>query len=78
MGDERPWSPGLRLLVRSPLPATLRLLRDGRVETVTEGNTLEHPVSRPGVYRVELWLTLDGERRPWVYSNPIYLRGQGR
>jgi hypothetical protein len=78
MGDERPWSPGLRLQVRSPLPATIRLLRDGSVEALAEGHTLEAPASRPGVYRVELWLTLDGERRPWIYSNPVYLRGQGR
>lgn len=78
MGDERPWSPGLRLQVRSPLPATIRLLRDGSVEALAEGHTLEAPASRPGVYRVELWLALDGERRPWIYSNPVYLRGQGR
>ena len=27
-----------------------------------------------GVYRVEGWLKLDGEDRPWIYSNPIYVR----
>ena len=24
--------------------------------------------------RVEGWLKLDGEDRPWIYSNPIYVR----
>jgi len=35
---------------------------------------LEFGLSNPGVYRVEGWLKLDGELRPWVYSNPIYVR----
>jgi len=73
-GEERTWTVGQRLEVRSPLPATIRLIRDGQVEAMSEGDRFDHPVSRPGVYRVELWLTLDAERRPWVYSNPIYLR----
>ena len=74
MGDERPWVSGQRLEIRSPFPATIRLIRDGQVETVSEGESLNHPVTRAGVYRVELWLPLGDERRPWLYSNPIYLR----
>ena len=74
LGEERPFTAGQRLEIRSPLPATIRLIRDGQVEATAEGDHLDHPVTRPGVYRVELWLTLDTERRPWVYSNPIYLR----
>ncbi len=74
MGDERPWVSGQRLEIRSPLPATIRLIRDGLVEVVSEGESLDHPVTRAGVYRVELWLPIGGERRPWLYSNPIYLR----
>ena len=27
-----------------------------------------------GVYRVEGWLTVDTEERPWIYANPIYVR----
>lgn len=38
------------------------------------GDELERPVESPGVYRVEAWLDADGERRPWIYSNPIYVR----
>jgi hypothetical protein len=74
MGDERPWVSGQQLEIRSPLPATIRLIRDGQVEAVSEGESLDHPVTRAGVYRVELWLPIGGERRPWLYSNPIYLR----
>jgi hypothetical protein len=35
---------------------------------------LEHEVTAPGDYRVEGWLGVGGEERPWVYSNPIYVR----
>ena len=38
------------------------------------GDTLEFAVNSSGVYRVEGWLDVAGERRPWVYSNPIYVR----
>ena len=31
-------------------------------------------VAAAGVYRVEGWLKVDGEERPWIYSNPIYAR----
>lgn len=34
---------------------------------------VDHP-SSPGVYPLEGWLKLDSEDRPWVYSNPIYVR----
>ena len=74
MGEERPWAPGQRLEVRSPLPATIRLIRDGQVESVSQGESLDHPATRAGVYRVELWLPIGGELRPWLYSNPLFLR----
>lgn len=77
MGEERPWAPGQRLEVRSPLPATIRLIRDGQVEAVSQGEALDHPVTRAGVYRVELWLPIGGELRPWLYSNPLFLRSVG-
>ena len=38
------------------------------------GDRLEHEVTAPGVYRIEGWLEVGGEERPWLYSNPIYVR----
>jgi hypothetical protein len=74
MGDERPWTPGTTLRVRSTLPARIRLMRDGREVAVGDGHEFHHEAKEPGVYRVELWLELGGELRPWLYSNPVYLR----
>jgi len=34
----------------------------------------EFEVKEPGVHRLEAWLTVDGELRPWIFANPIYLR----
>jgi hypothetical protein len=28
----------------------------------------------PGCYRVEVWRRVLGRHRPWIYSNPIYVR----
>lgn len=74
MGDEVKFVSGTTLRARFPVPCDIRLLRDGKVITRTHGDRLEHSPTSPGVYRVEGWLTLDNEERPWLYSNPIYLR----
>lgn len=74
MGDEMKWQPGMKLRARLPVPALVRLLNSG--EEVFRGTVdrLEHAVTKPGVYRLEAWLEIGGEWRPWLYSNPIYLR----
>jgi len=74
MGDEARYAEGQKLLARFPVGCHIRLLRNGKVVAEPESDRLEHALDGPGVYRVEGWLKLDGEHRPWVYSNPIYLR----
>jgi hypothetical protein len=74
MGDEVKFGQGQKLVARFPAAGHIRLLRDGKVVTESEGDQLEYAVEGPGVFRVEGWLKLDGEDRPWIYSNPIYLR----
>jgi len=34
----------------------------------------EFAVKEPGAYRLEAFMELDGEHRPWLYANPIYVR----
>jgi len=74
MGDETKFSTNQVLRAQFPLPCHIRLLSDGKAVADRNGDQLEFSPSAPGVYRVEGWLILDGEERPWVYSNPIYLR----
>jgi hypothetical protein len=73
MGAEAP--AGHRVLrTRTPLPARLRLLHDGREIAARDGTALEHEVEAPGAYRVEAYRRARGRERTWILSNPIYLR----
>lgn len=75
MGDEVKRGDGLKLTARLPVPALVRLIHQGKEIARTEGKaTFEQAVTEPGAYRLEAWLKLDDEWRPWIYSNPIYVR----
>jgi hypothetical protein len=77
MGDEVPFAEGKRIHVESPLAGRIRLLRDGATVAESRGGTLDAPVQGAGVHRVEVWLEIGGEWRPWIYGNPIYIRARG-
>lgn len=68
MGEEV--EPGFELRVRTPLPAHIRLLRDGELVAATDSDELVHPIELHGVYRAEVALG----KRPWIFSNPVYVR----
>jgi hypothetical protein len=75
MGDEVARSEGLKLSARLPVPAMIRLLRGGKEVAKAEGKAdFEFEVRESGAHRLEAWLKLDGEWRPWIFSNPIYVK----
>jgi hypothetical protein len=74
MGDEVKMSPTLRLKAEAPVACSWKLLRNGEVVATSAGREITLPLTAAGVYRVEAWLEADGEMRPWIYSNPIYVR----
>jgi hypothetical protein len=75
MGDEAQLAGGLKLTAKLPLPAYVRLLRYGKEVAKSVGKAeFEFAVKEAGAYRLEAWLELDGEYRPWVFANPIYVR----
>lgn len=74
MGDEVPLAPGARIKAQFPVSCRIRLMEGGRLVAEEVGDHLDVPVREPGVYRVEGWITLDGEDRGWIYANPIYVR----
>ena len=57
-----------RVLVSERRPARLNLAAVGPL-----GRELRFEPAGPGVFRIEASFTIDGERRPWIYSNPVYL-----
>lgn len=74
IGGEVPFNDGLRLRAEAPLNATFKLVRDGKVMLNQVGSALEYAADKPGIYRLEVWLKLAGEDRPWILTNPIYVR----
>lgn len=73
MGDRVPMLPNTRLTARFPIPAIVKLIHKGQV--VSESRTADFTFApkEPGAYRLEAWLEIAGELRPWIYSNPVYL-----
>lgn len=75
MGDETKLADGLKLTAKLPLPAYVRLLRHGEEVATSEGQAeFEFALKEPGAYRLEAWLKLGGELRPWILANPIYVK----
>ncbi len=54
----------------APVPATWRVVHDGRVRATVEGTVLNYPLPAGGVWRVELFRG----GQAWLYSNPLYVR----
>lgn len=76
MGDEIPVRDGLTFQIHLPSPAECLLFRNGSpVMSWHNRENCTHITAEPGVYRVEVYLQSHGERRGWIYSNPIYVRG---
>jgi hypothetical protein len=75
MGDEISPAGGVTLKVKLPQLAECRLLKDGKViQTWKNRETCSHITTEPGVYRVEVYKRYLGQRRGWIFSNPIYVR----
>ncbi len=66
-------SQSLRLQIKSPEIADIRLLRNGRVIAQGLSDTLSYQARDAGVYRVEVWKHRWGKPRGWIFSNPIYV-----
>jgi len=73
MGDAVSLDGGCELAAEAPVPGLIRLLRDGKVVKTQQGASMREKVTQPGVYRVESFLEVAGELRPWIISNPIYV-----
>ncbi len=79
MGDEITLAEGAaRLTVTTPIPARIRLFRDGQAAgEASETRQAEFTATERGVYRVEVYLDqlpAFVREQPWIISNPIYVR----
>jgi acetyl esterase/lipase len=77
MGDPVTMVGTTRMLVQTPIPARIKLFHNGALKEEQDGPHAQFETKTPGTYRVEAWLSVDGEDRPWIYSNPVYLKEPG-
>ncbi len=78
MGERSADSNGaLRLATPFPFPIDLRLWRNDRPLATFSGlrrGEITVPVSAPGAYRAEIFISRDRfSRLPWILGNPVYL-----
>jgi hypothetical protein len=77
-GDEIALRADTRLKVRTPVSSRVLLFKDGNVMSDESGVTSkDFAVTERGVYRVEVYLPQLGKlatNKPWIISNPIYVR----
>ncbi|HKR02628.1 MAG TPA: hypothetical protein VJT09_18260 [Pyrinomonadaceae bacterium] len=78
MGDEIELRGGVKLIVTSAVKGRILLFKDGQALHDEEGLARrEFYVTERGVYRVEVYLPQLGsllKDKPWIISNPIYVR----
>ncbi len=73
IGDQVPMLNNTRLVATLPISAKIKLIHNGAVVSESEGAALTFIPKETGAYRLEAWLSVDGEERPWIYASPIYL-----
>jgi len=70
MGDKLKFTPGLRLIIKSPRKALIKVVHNGDCFLQKKADGLTLDIEEPGVYRVEAYI----DDHPWVFTNPIYIK----
>ena len=74
MGREGRFKAG-HIHVRIPKHGKIRLVRNGNLQERRFGRNISFRIQENGVYRIEVSLyCFPFGWRPWIFSNPIYLR----
>ncbi len=62
------------LEVKLPLEGKVRIIRNGEPYAERQARSLRMSLSEKGIYRIEAFLKRFGRYRPWIFSNPIYVK----
>jgi acetyl esterase/lipase len=76
VGDSAEMTRNTRLMARLPIKAKIKLIHANAIIAESSDSKFSFAVKETGAYRLEAWLTIDGEDRPWIFSNPIYIADQ--
>ena len=60
--------------IKLPVKGKIRLIKDGELFREEVGRELTCGIDKPGLYRVEVYHRKTFMYRPWIFSNPIYVR----
>jgi len=62
------------LQITVPETGNIRIIKDGDLCAEAVGKDIRYTVSQRGVYRAEVYVKIWGKYRPWIFSNPVYVR----
>lgn len=75
MGDEIKTNSSVTFQIKTPMPAHIRLLRNGELlEEWTQRDIVTFTSNQVGVFRVEVYISFLGKERGWIFSNPITIK----
>jgi len=74
MGDEFHLKRNAAIHVEVPEKGKIRVVKDGHTFQENVSDVLECTIDKTGMYRVEVFLKKLGKYRPWIFSNPIYVK----
>jgi len=74
MGDEFFIDDMAIIQIELPRKGKIRLIKDGKLFRESVGIEMVCGIDEPGVYRVEAYHWKALKYRPWIFSNPIYVR----
>lgn len=74
MGDKIPHAGTTKLIAFLPIAAHWKIIHNGKQIAEGQGEKVAYDTKSTGTFRFEAWLTVDGEERPWIYSNPVFVR----
>jgi len=61
------------LVINLPIPGKIKIVNDKAVVAEANETRFSYTVKEPGSYRLEVWLTIDGQDQPWISTNPIHV-----
>jgi hypothetical protein len=74
MGDSLVLANKASIRISLPASALARIIRDGVLIAEEKGKDIILSIREGGVYRVEAYLKRYGKYRPWIFSNPVFVK----
>ena len=74
MGDEFSLKGEALLNVKIPEKGKIHIIHDSRLFAETIDKNITCKILQRGIYRAEVYLKVRGKYRPWIFSNPVYVR----